>query len=134
MGALEEWHRIVKAQDLSALHDLLAEDAVFYSPIVHRPQVGRDLVVIYLTGAGQILFNGTFEYTKETHGDHCAILEFTAKVEGILINGVDIISWNDAGQITEFKVMVRPLKAINMLHGKMRELLESLPNPPPTVA
>jgi hypothetical protein len=124
MGALEEWHRIVEAQDLSALPALLADDAVFHSPIVHTPQKGRDLVMMYLTGASQILFNGTFKYLKETKGDHCAVLEFQAVVDGLTVNGVDIISWNDEGQITEFKVMVRPLKATNLLHAKMKALIE----------
>jgi len=125
MGALEKWHEIVKAQDLAALPDLLADDAVFCSPIVHTPQQGRDLVMMYLTGASHLLFNGTFEYLKETRGDHCAILEFQAVVDGLTINGVDIISWNDDEKITEFKVMVRPLKALNMMHGKMKELIEA---------
>ena len=125
MNAIDEWHRIIKSQDMSALPALLAEDAVFHSPIVHTPQEGRDLVMMYLTGAGQLLFNGTFEYLKEARGDHCAILEFQAEVEGLTINGVDIITWNEDQKITEFKVMVRPLKAINLLHAKMKELIEA---------
>jgi len=125
MGAIEEWHRIVEAQDLAALPDLLADDAVFCSPIVHTPQAGRDLVMMYLTSASELLFNGTFEYVKETRGDHCAVLEFTSVVDGITVNGVDIISWNDDQKITEFKVMVRPLKAINLLHAKMKSLIEA---------
>jgi len=125
MGAIEDWHRIVETQDLTALPGLLADDAVFCSPIVHTPQNGRDLVVMYLTAAGDLLFNGSFEYIKETRGDHCAILEFQAVVDGIKVNGVDIISWNDDQEITEFKVMVRPLKAINLLHAKMKALIEA---------
>ncbi len=125
MTAMEEWHRIVETQDLGALPDLLAEDAVFCSPIVHTPQEGRDLVIMYLTAAGQLLFNGSFRYVKETAGDHCAILEFVAEVEGVQVNGVDIITWNDDQKISEFKVMVRPLKAINLLHGKMLELIQA---------
>lgn len=129
MGAIEQWHEIVDAQDLAGLETLLAEDAVFCSPIVHTPQKGRDLVLMYLTGASQLLFNGSFEYLKETRGDMCAILEFQAVVDGITVNGVDIISWNGDQKITEFKVMIRPLKAINMMHGKMLELIQHFQSP-----
>ncbi len=126
MSALEKWHEIVKAQDLAGLEQLLSEDAIFHSPIIHTPQKGRDLVLMYLGAAAQMLFNGTFEYLKETEGDHCAILEFQAAVDGLTINGVDIITWNDDQKITEFKVMVRPLKATNMLHAKMLEMIQAL--------
>lgn len=125
MSALEDWHAIVKSQDLGKLEELLSEDAVFCSPIVHTPQKGRDLVLMYLGAAAQLLFNGSFEYLKETEGDHCAILEFQAEVDGLIVNGVDIITWNDDQKITEFKVMVRPLKAINMMHGKMLEMIQA---------
>ncbi len=125
MSAIEEWHRIVEAQDLSALPDLLAEDAVFFSPVVFTPQRGRDLVMMYLTGAGQVLFNGTFRYVKEVRGPDHAVLEFEAVIDGITVNGVDIISWNSDQKITEFKVMIRPLKAIEMLHGRMKALIEA---------
>ena len=125
LTALQKWHEIVKAQSLDGLKDLLTEDATFYSPIIHTPQVGRDLVLMYLGAAAQMLFNGTFEYLKECEGDHCAILEFQAVVDGLTINGVDIITWDDEQKIDSFKVMVRPLKATNMLHAKMIEMLET---------
>ena len=126
MTALEKWHDIVKAQDLAGLEDLLAEDATFHSPIIHTPQVGRDLVLMYLGAAAQMLFNGTFEYLKQTRDEYNAILEFQAVVDGLTINGVDIITWNDDQKITDFKVMVRPLKATNMLHAKMLEMITAL--------
>jgi hypothetical protein len=112
---------------MDLLDDLLAEDCVFYSPIVHTPQQGRELTKLYLSAAAQVLGGGSaFEYVREISDDHQAVLEFRTENEGIEINGVDMFSWNEAGQIDSFKVMVRPLKAINLLHGQMKAMLEQL--------
>lgn len=122
---LETWHRLVRTQDPSGLDALLAEDAVFYSPIVHAPQRGKKLAVGYLRAAFKVFFNPTFRYIREIVGESDAMLEFKTEVDGVLINGVDLIRWNDAGQIVEFKVMLRPLKAINIIHQTMATLLQS---------
>lgn len=127
MTVLERWHEVVATGNTDLLDDLLAEDCVFYSPIVHTPQQGRELTKLYLTAAVQVLGGGrAFKYVREISDDHQAVLEFTTENEGIVINGVDIFSWNEAGQIDSFKVMVRPLKAINLLHGQMKAMLEQL--------
>ena len=107
------------------LAGLLAEDATFHSPIVHRPQEGRDLVTLYLTGAMHVLGNDTFRYVREVVGDSDAVLEFVAEVDGVHINGVDMISWDRANQITDFKVMLRPMRAIELVRDKMAELLQA---------
>jgi hypothetical protein len=122
---IERWHEIVKTRDLSGLDSLLAEDVVFHSPVVHTPQRGRELTTMYLTAALHVLGEG-FRYVREVVGERDAVLEFVTEVEGIHINGVDLVRWNDDGRIVDFKVMVRPLKAINLLHRKMGEMLESL--------
>ena len=122
--ALETWHRLVRTQDPSGLHGLLAEDAVFYSPVVHTPQHGRKLAAGYLGAAFQVFFNPSFRYVREIVGESDAMLEFETEVDGILVNGVDIIKWNDRGEITEFKVMIRPLKAINVIHQRMAAMLQ----------
>jgi hypothetical protein len=98
---------------------------VFISPVVHTPQLGRDITVLYLTGAMQVLKDG-FHYLREVSDEHNAVLEFECKVDDIVVNGVDMLAFADDGRIREFKVMVRPLKAINMLHAKMGAMLESL--------
>lgn len=121
---LEIWHGLVRSQDPSGLNDLLSEDAVFYSPIVHTPQRGRELTAMYLTAAFHVLFNPTFRYVREIVGASDAVLEFETEIDGIVVNGVDLIKWNDAGRIVEFKVMLRPLKAINLIHQKMAAMLE----------
>jgi hypothetical protein len=124
-SALETWHRLVRTQDSSGLNTLLAEDAVFYSPVVHTPQRGRKLAASYLGAAFQVFFNPTFRYVREIVGPSDAVLEFETEIDGVLVNGVDLIKWNDAEQIVEFKVMLRPLKAINVIHQRMATILQS---------
>lgn len=126
---LARWHELLAARDISCLDALLAEDAVFHSPVVHTPQRGRELVKFYLTGAFHVLLNDSFRYVREVVGERDAVLEFLVEVDGLQVNGVDMIHWNAAGEIDDFKVMIRPLKAINLLHGKMRQMLESLKRP-----
>jgi hypothetical protein len=121
--ALESWHHMVRTNDASGLRELVAEDAVFHSPVVHSPQHGRKLTVMYLSAAFQVFFNPTFRYVREIVGPLDAMLEFETEIDGVLVNGVDIITWNDAGKITAFKVMLRPLKGINIIHQKMGEML-----------
>jgi hypothetical protein len=125
MNTLELWHQIIADSNPARLDEILDPDCVFLSPVVHSPQKGRELTRLYLTGA-MAVFNDSFEYVKEVVTDQHAVLEFNCEVDGIVINGVDIITFGDDGKIVEFKVMVRPLKAINMLHGKMRAMLEQL--------
>jgi len=123
---VETWHRLVRTRDPAGLDALLAEDAVFYSPIVHTPQRGRALVALYLGAAFQVFFNPTFRYVREIVGPSDAMLEFETEIDGIFVNGVDIIRWNASGRIVEFKVMLRPLKAINLVHQQMAAMLQSL--------
>ena len=133
---LERWHRVALRGDLASLDDLLDEDVVFHSPVVHTPQRGKPLAKLYLSaafgvfgGSGETKSgskgSGKFRYVREIIGERDAMLEFTTEVDGIVINGVDIIQWNDAGRIVDFKVMLRPLKAINLIHQLMARMLES---------
>jgi hypothetical protein len=125
MNALKIWHELMSQRDVSRLDEVLHDDCVFLSPVVHTPQVGKDMTRFYLTGAMNV-FNDSFRYTKEVVSDQHAVLEFECEVDGIHINGVDIMTFAEDGRIIEFKVMVRPLKAINMLHEKMRAMLEQM--------
>lgn len=124
--AIETWHQIVKNGDPSMLKNLLDKDVVFHSPVVHTPIVGKKIVGLYLTGAMQVLFDSTFTYTREIVSNNEAVLEFETEIDGIYINGVDLICWNDEQKITDFKVMIRPLKAVNLVHEKMQIMLEKL--------
>jgi hypothetical protein len=121
------WHQIAKTRDVRGLDALLAEDAIFYSPVVHTPQVGKAITTKYLAAAFQVFFNESFRYVRELTSGRDAVLEFELELEGIKVNGVDLIKWNDTGKIVEFKVMVRPLKAINLIHQKMAAALEAKP-------
>jgi len=125
MNTLEIWHEIVESGDGARLDEILAQDCVFYSPVVHTPQRGKDITAVYLQSAMQV-FNDTFRYDKEVVTENHAVLEFSCDVDGITVNGVDIMSFDSDGKITEFKVMVRPLKGVNMLHAKMKAMLEQM--------
>ena len=121
--ALDKWYAYIKSHDHAALWDLLDPEAVFESPVVHTPQRGRDITFKYLLGADKVLGGPGFAYIGEWRSDTGAVLEFENEVDGIKINGVDIITFGSDGRITYFKVMVRPLKAINLLHRLMGEQL-----------
>ena len=125
-SALPAWHHLVESNDPSLLDDLLARAAVFHSPVVHTPQKGNKIVKIYLASAMEVLFNGTFKYVREITSDNDALLEFEVEIDGTHMNGIDLIHWNDEGRITDFKVMIRPLKAVTLIHQKMGEVLERL--------
>lgn len=122
---VEQWHALVREHNPSGLDDILAEEAVFISPIVHTPQRGKAVTKAYLGAAFAVLVNPSFRYLREIVGPSDAMLEFETELDGVLINGVDIIRWNPAGKIVEFKVMVRPLKAITLLHERMAAMLAS---------
>ena len=122
---VEQWHKVLINKDMALLNDLLADDVVFYSPVVHTPQRGKQITYMYLFAAAQAIFNDTFKYVKEIVNEQHAVLEFEVEHQGILVNGIDMITWNDAGKIIEFKVMLRPLKAVNLIHQQMGEMLAS---------
>ena len=125
INAIATWHRLVTEHDVQGLDALLHDDAVFYSPVVHKPQIGKGITKKYLAAAFHVFINETFHYVRELKTDRDAVLEFELELDGISINGVDMIKWNDAGQITEFKVMLRPLKAVNLIHQKMAAMLQA---------
>ena len=122
---IERWHQLVKSGNPEGLEELIAENAVFYSPVVHRPQEGKAITQLYLSAAFLVLFNGKFRYVREIIGERDAMLEFETEIDGIQINGIDIICWNADQQITEFKVLIRPLKAILLVKDKMAAMLEA---------
>ena len=119
------WHRLVREQNPAGLDALLDDEAVFVSPVVHTPQRGKQLAAAYLSAALQVFFNPTFRYVREIVGASDAMLEFETEIDGVLVNGVDILKWNVAGKIVEFKVMIRPLKAIQLIHARMAAMLQA---------
>jgi hypothetical protein len=123
MDTIARWREVAASGDAAALSALLADEVVFQSPVVHTPQRGKAITHKYLSAAFHVLFNPSFRYVGEWRAERSAVLEFTTTIEGVEIDGVDIISWDEAGRIVEFKVMARPLKAINLLHRLMGERL-----------
>ena len=122
-AAIQTWHHLVQTQDPSGLDSLLADEVVFLSPVVHTPQVGKAITKAYLGAAFKVFFNPTFRYVREIIGPTDAMLEFETTLDGVLVNGVDIIKWNQDNQIIEFRVMVRPLKGITVIHERMAAML-----------
>ena len=139
MHAVEKWYEVIKSDNPDKYDEILAEDCVFYSPVVYTPQKGRELTKMYLMAAGGV-FGGEdspkeildetspskFRYIKEIIGENSAVLEFESEIDGIYVNGIDLISWNEENKITEFKVIVRPLQAVNKLHQQMQDMLEKM--------
>lgn len=134
---LDRWHAHLKGELEGGLDELLHDDCVFYSPVVFTPQEGKDLTKLYLMAAGNTFTGGdkdrlpgkkdaSFRYVREIVDGNDMVLEFESELEGKYINGIDMITFDDDGKITEFKVMIRPLQAINLLHAKMKAMLEQL--------
>ncbi|HEX2894771.1 MAG TPA: nuclear transport factor 2 family protein [Marmoricola sp.] len=122
---LARWHELVRARDSAVLPELVADDAVFRSPAVHTPQAGRDLVVAYLAAA-MVVLGPELIYHDEWVRERDAVLRFTTEVDGLQVEGIDMIRWDDDGQISEFTVMIRPLKALNAIVARMGEELAKL--------
>ncbi|WP_369026464.1 nuclear transport factor 2 family protein [Qipengyuania sp. RANM35] len=122
---LKRWHEVIEGgSSPEALSAIIREDAVFHSPVVHTPQVGRPIVVAYLSAAGQTLGNESFEYVRELVDGENAMIEFQTTMDGIHVNGIDLIRFDEDGNIVDFKVMVRPLKAVNKVWEQMAAQLE----------
>jgi len=134
---VERWEQHMRGELPGGLDALLDENVVFYSPIVYTPQVGKELTTLYLTAAGQTFpgddtssssekKSSSFHYTKKVLAGDTAVLEFETSMQGKYVNGVDIIRCNDEGKIIEFRVMIRPLQAVNQVHANMKAMLEKL--------
>lgn len=122
---LARWHELVRDRNPAGLDALLSDAVVFHSPVVHRPQVGKALTTQYLSAAFGVFFDPSFRYVRELSGERDAVLEFEVELDGIQVNGVDMLRWDESGRITDFKVMIRPLKAVNLIHEKMAAMLQA---------
>ena len=135
---IERWHQYMRGELEGGLDELLDDDIVFYSPIVYTPQAGKAITKLYLKAAAATLPGeerttatpdgraSRFRYTKEVLAADTAVLEFETTVDGKYVNGVDIIRCNAAARIVEFRVMIRPLQAVNIVHEQMKAMLETL--------
>jgi hypothetical protein len=138
---VEDWHRLLRGELPGGLDAILADDVVFLSPIVFTPQRGKELAKLYLSAAGATIGEGSrqsarsdpketaptkFRYVKEVLGGSHAMLEFETELGGKYVNGVDILTCDADCRITEFKVMIRPLQAINLVHEQMKAMIEQM--------
>ena len=124
IDTLAVWHELVKSRNASGLNSLLADNIAFHSPVVHTPQVGKAITIQYLSAAFHVFVNESFEYIREVVGPSDAVLEFQVDIDGVSVNGVDMLKWDGEGRIVEFKVLIRPLRAINLIHQKMAAMLQ----------
>lgn len=124
---IETWRQLVADKDAAGVEALLAENAVFHSPLVDTPQIGKAVAQQYLAAAFEVFSQGSFRYVREVLGERDAVLEFVVEIDGVTVNGVDMIRWNDEGRIVDFKVMLRPLKAMRVMQQKMGALLQAAP-------
>tara|TARA_B100000767_G_scaffold101082_1_gene97075 strand:- start:90 stop:482 length:393 start_codon:yes stop_codon:yes gene_type:complete len=122
---INKWHEVVTTQNQDLLKSILAENVTFYSPVVFTAQKGKSLTLLYLMAAAQVFNNKSFSYTKEIINENHATLEFELNINGIEINGIDLITWNEEGMIIEFKVFIRPLQGVNVIHKMMQQMLEN---------
>ena len=122
---LAAWHAYIASDDAAILSALLADDAVFHSPVVHTAQVGKPVVMKYLLSAAQVLNSDGFAYVRELVDGDNVMLEFVSEIDGIKINGIDLIRFDADGKIADFKVMIRPLKAVNKLWEMMAAQLQA---------
>ena len=125
MGPITKWHEVVSTKNYQLLEEILDDNVIFYSPVVFTPQKGKEITKIYLSAAAEIFEGNSFSYVRELIKDNEAALEFELELDQIKVNGVDLITWNHEKRITEFKVFIRPLQAVNALHQKMGAMLES---------
>ena len=123
---IHKWHEVVNSDDMDLLGNLIADNAVFSSPVVFTPMEGKEVTMMYLHAAGKSFNMKKFKYTKEIHDGMNSVLEFETYIDDISVNGVDMIEWNEDGKISNFKVMIRPFKAVQKVQEKMVEALESL--------
>ena len=123
---IDKWHEVLGSDDPKLLENIISEDAVFSSPVVFTPMEGKNITMMYLHAAGQSFNMEKFKYTKEIHDGMNSVLEFDTYIDDISVNGVDIIEWNEDGKICNFKVMIRPFKAVQKVQEKMIAALESL--------
>ena len=123
---LNNWHTMIQNKQVEQVSTLLADNVTLFSPVIHTPIQGKQMVSMYLTAAFHTFLNGSFNYDREFTADNATVLEFSLNIDGIDINGIDMITWNEDGKITEFKVMIRPYKALNMINDQMTAMLATL--------
>ena len=126
MEPITKWHEAVSTKNYQLLKEILDDTVIFYSPVTFTPQKGKAITKIYLSAAAEVFEGNSFSYVRQLIKENEALLEFELELDGVKVNGVDLITWNSSKKITEFKVFIRPLQGLNALHQKMGAMLESM--------
>lgn len=123
---LDTWHKFVNERNIHKLNSFISDDVTLFSPVVFKPIKGKFMVTMYLQAAAEIIANDNFKYVREVVDKQNAILEFETEINGLSVNGVDMLQFTKDGKLKEIKVMIRPLKGVNVVHQKMAEYLEKI--------
>ena len=126
MEPITKWHEAVSTKNYQLLEEILDDTVIFYSPVTFTPQKGKAITKIYLSAAAEVFEGNSFSYVRQLIKENEALLEFELELDGVKVNGVDLITWNSSKKLTEFKVFIRPLQGLNALHQKMGAMLESM--------
>jgi len=123
---LDTWHKFVNERNIHELNSFISDDVTLFSPVVFKPIKGKFMVTMYLQAAAEIIANDNFKYVREVVDKQNAILEFETEINGLSVNGVDMLQFTKDGKLKEIKVMIRPIKGVNVVHQKMAEYLEKI--------
>lgn len=118
---LDKWHQVIANKDMKLLREILHPDVEFHSPTLWEPKKGRDITQYILKMVIDIFQD--FEYQREWVDGNNLALEFSARVDDKQVKGIDLIRWNDEGQIVHFEVMMRPINGLQLMFEKMTEHL-----------
>ncbi len=114
---LEKWHKVVFEKDLKILNELISDKITFYSPVVFKPKSTKDEAFFVLSNVIEVLTQ--FKYHREFYNGNSWSLEFSAVVNGKSVKGIDLIEFDDNGQIINFEVFIRPLSGLIALGEDM---------------
>lgn len=120
------FRRAAESKDLDLLRETLAEDVVLHSPILFKGFEGREMALVVLTNVIEVFED--FRYLDEVHGDGTVVLRFAAKVDGKFeIEGIDYLTLDDEGRVTDLTVFLRPQKAVQAFNEQMVARLGAAP-------
>lgn len=123
--SIARWHEMLETRDMSILNELLAEEVVFRSPVAFQPYPGKQVVFFILTNVIQVFENFTYHREFISEDGNNVVLEFSANVGDKKLKGVDMIQFNEEGQMIDFEVMIRPKSGLEALAVQMGQRIQS---------
>lgn len=123
--AITRWHEMLETRDMSILNELLADNVVFRSPVAFQPYPGKQVVFFILTNVIQVFENFTYHREFLSEDGNNVVLEFSANVGDKKLKGIDMIQFNDEGQIIDFEVMIRPKSGLKALAVEMGQRIQA---------